>query len=148
MCRPLCSHKNYFICFLETKMAASDTTVAGKKVQSGKPSTIRESNQASGVLKGALHVILCIKNSILLRPYSTQTTNPPNHQELINVRILLDSWRIVKCSTHSVIFYDSDTKQVRNSYEYSRDSAGFGPSCHDTAPNSLRCAITYLEKLK
>ena len=45
-------------------------------------------------------------------------------------------------------FYDSDTKQVRNSYEYSRDSAGFGLSRQDTVPNSLGCAITYLEILK
>ena len=42
-----------------------------------------------------------------------------------------------------MMFYDSDTKQVRNSYEYSRDSAGFGLSFHDTVPNSRRCAITY-----
>ena len=42
----------------------------------------------------------------------------------------------MKFSTHSVMF-DSDTKQVRNSYEYSRDSAGFGliPLFH-TGPES------------
>ena len=33
-----------------------------------------------------------------LYPYSTQATNPPNHQESINFRIRLDSWRIVKFS--------------------------------------------------
>ena len=63
----------------------------------------------------------------------------------------MDSWRIVKFSTHSVMFYDSDTKQVRNSYEYSRDScdsAGFGLSDRDIVPNLLRCAIKYLEILK
>ena len=65
----------------------------------------------------------------------------------------MDSWRIVKFSTHSVMFYDSDMKQVhvRNSYEYSRDScdsAGFGLSDHDIVPNLLRCAIKYLEILK
>ena len=94
---------------------------------------------------------LFIVNSILQilqYPYSTQATNTPNHQESINVRIRLDSRRIVKYSTHSVMFYDSDTKQVRNSYDYSRDSAGFGLSRHDTVPNSLRCAITYLDILK
>ena len=35
------------------------------------------------------------------------------------------------------MFYDPDTKQVRNRYEYSRDSrdsAGFGPSRHYTVP--------------
>ena len=53
------------------------------------------------------------------------TINPPNHQDTIKVRIRLDSWRKVKFSTHSVMFYDSDTKQVRNSYEYSREQAGF-----------------------
>ena len=48
------------------------------------------------------------------------------------------------------MFYDSVTKQVRNSFEYSLDSAGFGLSRHDTMPNSLRCAIhvTYLEILQ
>ena len=35
--------------------------------------------------------------------------NPPNHQVSINVRIPLDSWSIVKFSTDSVMFYDSDT---------------------------------------
>ena len=37
------------------------------------------------------------------------------------------------------------------SYEYSRnlpDSAGFCRSGHDTVPNSLKCAKTYLEILK
>ena len=38
--------------------------------------------------------------------------------------------------------------EVRNSYEYSRDWAGFGLSRHDTVLNSLRGAITYLEILK
>ena len=32
--------------------------------------------------------------------------------------------------------------EVRNSYEYSRDSAGFGLSRRDTVPNSLQGAIT------
>ena len=41
-----------------------------------------------------------------------------------------------------MVLNDSVTKQVRNSYEYSRDSAGFGLSRRDTVPNSLRCAIT------
>ena len=49
-----------------------------------------------------------------------QTTNPPNHQESINVMIQLDLWRTVKFLTLSVMSYYSDTKQVRNSYEYSR----------------------------
>ena len=68
--------------------------------------------------------------------------------ESINVRIRLDWWRNVKVLTHSVMFYDSDTNQVRNSYEYSRDSDGFGLSRHDTVPISLLCAQTYLEILK
>ena len=41
------------------------------------------------------------------------------------------------------IFYDSVTKQVRNSCEYSWDSAGFGLNRHDTVTSSLQCAITY-----
>ena len=56
----------------------------------------------------------------LLYPYSTQTKNPSNHQESINDRIRPDSWRIVKFSTHSVMVYDSYTKQVRNSYEFTQ----------------------------
>ena len=95
----------------------------------------------------SFHEMKCVR-SHWLYPYSRQATNPPNHQESINVRIRLESWRIVNFSTYSVIFYDSDTKQVRNSYEYPRDSAGFGLSRHDTVPSSLRCAITYLEILK
>ena len=31
----------------------------------------------------------------VLCPYSTQTMNPPNHKETINVRIRLDLWRFV-----------------------------------------------------
>ena len=38
----------------------------------------------------------------------------------------------------SVMFYDLDTKQARNSYEYSRDSAGFGLSRHE-----VLCRIHY-----
>ena len=34
------------------------------------------------------------------------------HQESINVSIRPDSWRIVKFSTHSVMFYDSVTQKV------------------------------------
>ena len=44
------------------------------------------------------------------------------------------------------MFYDSVTKKVRNSYEYSQDSAGFGLSRRDTVPNTLRCAITYVDR--
>ena len=36
-----------------------------------------------------------------------------------------------------VMLYDSVTKQARNSYEYSLDSAGFGLSCRNTVLNSL-----------
>ena len=50
--------------------------------------------------------------------------------------------------TLSVMFCDSDMKQVRNGYEYSRDLAGFGLSHHGTLPNSLRCAIAYFGILK
>ena len=77
--------------------------------------------------------------------FHTDHESPPNHQESINVRIRLDSWRIVKFSTHSVMFYDSVIKRVRNSYEYSRDLVGFGLSRRDTVPSSLRCAIIYVE---
>ena len=65
-----------------------------------------------------------------------------------NVRIRLDSWRIVSFSTHSMIVYDSVKKQVRKSYELTRDSARFGLSRHDTVPILPRCAITYLEILQ
>ena len=75
---------------------------------------------------------------LVLCPYSTQTTNTPNNQESINVRIRLDSWRVVNFSTHSVMFYDSVAKRIRNCYEYSRDSAGLDLSRRDTVPNSLR----------
>ena len=47
-----------------------------------------------------------------------------------------------------VMFYDSVMKQVRNSYDYSWDSAGCNLNRHDTMTNSLRCAITYLEILQ
>ena len=83
--------------------------------------------------------------SHILCPYFTQTTNPSIHQESITARIRLYSLRIVNFPTHSVMFYDSVTKQVRNSYEYSRDLAGFGLSRQDTVPNSLRCAIAYFK---
>ena len=69
----------------------------------------------------------CQISGITLYPYSAKATNPQNPQETINVRIRLDSWRIVKFSTHSVMFCDPDMKQVRNSYEYSRDLAGVPP---------------------
>ena len=46
------------------------------------------------------------------------------------------------------MFYDSVTKQVRNSYQYSWGSAGFGLNRHDNVANSLRGAITYLEILQ
>ena len=74
-------------------------------------------------------------------PYTKQTTNPPNHKESINVRIRgeLYFFQPIRVSV---------TKQVRNSYEYSWDLAGFGPSRHDTVPNSQRCSITYLEILQ
>ena len=42
-----------------------------------------------------------------------------------------------------MIFYDLVMKQVRNSYKYSWDLAGFGLNRHDTVTNSLRFAIIY-----
>ena len=68
----------------------------------------------------------------------------PESQESINVRIRLDSCKIVNFSTHSVMFYNSVAKQVRSSYEYLRDSAGFGY----TISNSLRCAKAYVEMMQ
>ena len=85
---------------------------------------------------------------LLYAPIPHRPRIPLNHKESINVRIRLDSWRILFFSTHSVMYYDTVAKRVRNSYEYSRDSSGFGPSPRDTVPNSLRCAITYVEILQ
>ena len=42
-----------------------------------------------------------------------------------------------------MIFYDLVMKQVRNSYKYSWDLAGFCLNRHDTVTNSLRFAIIY-----
>ena len=93
--------------------------------------------------KSFVEVSWCITTNVLvLCPYFTQTTNPQNHQESINVKIRLDSWRIVKFLTHSVMFYDPVAKRIRNSCEYSRDSAGLDLSRRDTVPNSLRFAKT------
>ena len=82
---------------------------------------------------------------LLVRHNSTLTTNPLSHQESINVR--LDSLRIVNFSNHSKMFYESVTKQGRNSYEYSRDLAKISQNSHDSVTNFLQCAITYLDIL-
>ena len=55
-----------------------------------------------------------------LCPYSTYTKNLLNHQESINIRIRLWLVRIINFSTHSVMIYDSVTKEGRNSYEHFR----------------------------
>ena len=51
---------------------------------------------------------------------------------------LLDDPRNCKYFNPFVMFYDSITKQVRNSYEYSRDSAGYGLSRQYDTTNKLK----------
>ena len=56
------------------------------------------------------------------RPWS----NPPNHQESINVRIWLDSWRLEFFFNPFLMFYDSITKRYETGKTELRIFALFG----------------------